>query len=589
MAVGWGNKTWGEETWGDLSNATASPNGISANLSIGTSTTQANANVDVTGSQLTFTNAGAVAGASADVSVTGIQGNLSIGEEDIARGIQQDVTGSQLTTTPGAVTIDDNFLIGSGWGRDSWGSMVWGDAYSAQTGSVSATISVGAVAEITAGASASPTGQELTATPGQITMTGDANIDVTGIQATLSVGEVQVLSVVGSEMTISIRPVDIEAGGNVTVNVIDDNLDTEIGQVTFDIGVTAAVTGFELTSSIGDETVTGTANVELTNFSGPKFSAEGNAALSTDQAKFGVSSLELDGTDDSVDSTTNLDLSSTDFTVDVWIRPNNVTGYKGIWQSGTSTTMQSYLLGNAVYWSVNPSTIITTAVTVNANEWTMLSYERQGTTHRIYKNGTLEDTATTGNKQDNGLFTIGKNGFGDFNGYIDEFRVSDIARYTGSSFTEPTSEFSVDSDTIALLHFDGADGSTDMINAVNEQSLVLETNIGDETVAADGNVSVTGLELTSSIGEETVTADANVTITGLELTSSIGQVEQNTIYDVTGVQMTLLLGEESVVANANVDVTGIELTSSIGSTNITSWQEVDPGVTNVWTEVDLAA
>ena len=200
MATGWGNKTWGAAEWGDLSDESVSVSGISATTSIGTSTTQANADVDVTGSQLTFTNAGAVAGSSVDFSLIGIQANLSIGEEDIALGIQQDVTGSQLTTTPGAVTIDDNFLIGSGWGRDSWGSMVWGDAYSVQTGSVSATISVGAVAEITAGASASPTGQELTSTPGQITMTGDANVDVTGIQATLSVGQIQGLSVLGSQI-----------------------------------------------------------------------------------------------------------------------------------------------------------------------------------------------------------------------------------------------------------------------------------------------------------------------------------------------------------------------------------------------------
>jgi hypothetical protein len=632
MAVGWGNKTWGEETWGDLSNATASPNGISANLSIGTSTTQANANVDVTGSQLTFTNAGAVAGASADVSVTGIQGNLSIGEEDIARGIQQDVTGSQLTTTPGAVTIDDNFLIGSGWGRDSWGSMVWGDAYSAQTGSVSATISVGAVAEITAGASASPTGQELTATPGQITMTGDANIDVTGIQATLSVGEVQVLSVVGSEMTISIRPVDIEAGGNVTVNVIDDNLDTEIGQVTFDIGVTAAVTGFELTSSIGDETVTGTANVELTNFSGPKFSAEGNAALSTDQAKFGVSSLELDGTDDSVDSTTNLDLSSTDFTVDVWIRPNNVTGYKGIWQSGTSTTMQSYLLGNAVYWSVNPSTIITTAVTVNANEWTMLSYERQGTTHRIYKNGTLEDTATTGNKQDNGPFSIGENGFGDFNGYIDEFRLSDTARYGGSSFTEPTGAFVPDSNTTFLLHMDGANGSTNILDDapgvtiarfdIGEafggevvevqvttasaqpwgeltwgdgewgQSVGTDISIGADTVIVPSvEVDVTGIALNSTAATVSVTADANLSLTGQEV--ELLQGNENAFSDVTievsGQELTTEL--ENVVAGISVLVlpTGVTSTTSTGIMGINAWAVVDPNASTTWSVVDKAA
>ena len=264
MATGWGSKTWGASDWGDLSNETVSVSGLSLTSTIDSSTAQANADVDVTGSQLTFTNAGAVGGTSVQFSVTGIQATLSMGEEDIARGIQQNVTGSELTSTIASVTIDDNFLIGSGWGRDSFGSMVWGDAYTVQTGSVSATMSIGAVAEVTAGASASPTGQELTATPGQITMTGNANVDVTGIQATLLVGQIQGLSVVGSQMTMSIQPVDIQAGGNVDVNVIEDNLDTAIGQVTFDIGVTAAVTGIELTSSIGDEIVTADANVDIT-------------------------------------------------------------------------------------------------------------------------------------------------------------------------------------------------------------------------------------------------------------------------------------------------------------------------------------
>jgi hypothetical protein len=31
------------------------------------------------------------------------------------------------------------------------------------------------------------------------------------------------------------------------------------------------------------------------------------------------------------------------------------------------------------------------------------------------------------------------------------------------------------------------------------------------------------------------------------------------------------------------------LTSNIGSLNITAWAEIDLGVNNVWTEVDLAA
>ena len=58
---------------------------------------------------------------------------------------------------------------------------------------------------------------------------------------------------------------------------------------------------------------------------------------------------------------------------------------------------------------------------------------------------------------------------------------------------------------------------------------------------------------------------------------------------VSGIQLTSNIGSVTVTGTALVTPTGIELTSTAGSTNITSWQEVDPGVTNVWTEVDLAA
>ena len=50
-----------------------------------------------------------------------------------------------------------------------------------------------------------------------------------------------------------------------------------------------------------------------------------------------------------------------------------------------------------------------------------------------------------------------------------------------------------------------------------------------------------------------------------------------------------LIGQTTVTGIANVTVSGIELTSSVGSTNITAWSEIDPGVNNVWSEVDLAA
>ena len=53
--------------------------------------------------------------------------------------------------------------------------------------------------------------------------------------------------------------------------------------------------------------------------------------------------------------------------------------------------------------------------------------------------------------------------------------------------------------------------------------------------------------------------------------------------------MTATIGDEGTASNANVSPTGISLTASTGEVNITAWSEIDLGVTNVWTEVDLAA
>jgi len=361
----------------------------------------------------------------------------------------------------------------------------------------------------------------------------------------------------------NITPEEAEVTGNVTTAIISGDANFELPESTEGTGlvqssdvagnVYASVTGVEGTGATTTATtasrylaqaVEGTGEVPLIDGSGPSFTAEGSAQLSTAQQKFGSASLLLDGTDDFVTSVENIDLSSGDFTVDIWIRPDNVTGYKGIWQSGTSTTAQSYLLGNQVYWTVDPSTIIISSVTVSAGVWTMLSYEREGNTHRIYKNGTLEATGTTSNKQDSGVFSVGKNGFGDFDGYIDEVRLSTSARYTGTSFTEPTSAFTVDGDTPVLLHFDGADTSTDIINERTASAVLVEgdanfslTSVSatiitdqpdvvtdDVTVDADANVSVTGVEATVSPGTVTISDSAQPTFDSLTITSVVSGV-----------------------------------------------------------------
>jgi len=472
-----------------------------------------------------------------------------------------------------------------GWGVDSWGSDPWGetsvttDAVSTNIGSVSIQIDV----------NQNVTGQSLSIVTGNEGAFSDVGVDVTGISLSTDIGSVETLRLQGVTASTGVGTVDIAANGNIFVNVAEHTINTAVGQTVADAGASVPTTGNNLSSNIGSVIAKADVNVEVTN-SAPlfQFTTEGNAQLSTAQAKFGTASLLLDGTDDYIETTTNLDLSSGDFTIDLWIRPDNVTGYKGIWQSGTSTTEQSYLLGNQVYWTINPSTIITTSVTVSAGVWTMLSYERQGNTHRIYKNGTLEDTVSTGNKPDNGLFSIGKNGFGDFNGYIDEVRVSDIARYTGSSFTEPTSEFEFDSNTNVLIHLDGANGSTD-IKSADDTLFVGSTAINSVEAIPAQLVDVTGIQLTTSIGEEIPAGNANVTLTGQSLSTGIGQVDAVSVAEVTGISLSTNIGSVTTQANADVNITGVALTTAISSTRITAWAEVNTGTTVTWTEVDRAA
>jgi hypothetical protein len=262
----------------------------------------------------------------------------------------------------------------------------------------------------------------------------------------------------------------------------------------------------------------------------------------------------------------------------------------------------------------------------------MLSYERQGNTHRIYKNGTLEDTATTSNKQDNGPFSIGENGFGDFNGYIDEFRLSDTARYGGSSFTEPTGAFVPDSNTTFLLHMDGANGSTNILDDapgvtiarfdIGEafggevvevqvttasaqpwgeltwgdgewgQSVGTDISIGADTVIVPSvDVDVTGIALNSTAATVSVTADADLSLTGQEV--ELLQGNENAFSDVTievsGQELTTEL--ENVVAGISALVlpTGVTSTTSTGIIGINAWAVVNPNASTTWSVVDKAA
>jgi hypothetical protein len=103
-------------------------------------------------------------------------------------------------------------------------------------------------------------------------------------------------------------------------------------------------------------------------------------------------------------------------------------------------------------------------------------------------------------------------------------------------------------------------------------------------------VDVTGISASLSLGSITLIQSTNesVTTAGL-LTGSVGSIIPVSVYDVTGQSLAGSIGSVTVTGQANTDVTGIGLTANIGSVNITSWNEINPGVNNTWTEVDFAA
>ena len=183
---------------------------------------------------------------------------------------------------------------------------------------------------------------------------------------------------------------------------------------------------------------------------------------------------------------------------------------------------------------------------------------------------------------------------------------SSIGEETG--FTDVTVSVSGQSltSTQGLISLQGDFGI--VVFAAEDQ---LDGVVGSTTITADATVSPTGVSLSGGIGQVVPEPKFVQVVTGIQGTFSIGTItlEQTTTEPVTGQTMTMTLGEEgqatkypvtgstmtgsigsvTVVGTAGIDVTGIQISTNIGNVIVTPWSEVDLGVSNTWSEVDLAA
>jgi len=139
--------------------------------------------------------------------------------------------------------------------------------------------------------------------------------------------------------------------------------------------------------------------------------------------------------------------------------------------------------------------------------------------------------------------------------------------------------------TIGSLGFEGN------ANVTVTSAGSLTSSTGTVIVGQKTPVDVTGIQMTSSIGNISLVQSTNEPVTGQTATLSLGQHSEipGQIIGQDGLQLSSSIGSVTVTGVANIEVTGIQMTSSIGNVAVTPWQEVDLGVNNTWTEVDLAA
>jgi hypothetical protein len=177
----------------------------------------------------------------------------------------------------------------------------------------------------------------------------------------------------------------------------------------------------------------------------------GNAAVSTSVKKFGAASMYFDGTGDYLISpiVQSNALGTGDFTFECWIYATTASDSPIYESRSTQSNTDGFTVtafSSTVIRVYTNGVLVTATVSNYLNTWTHVAYTRQSGTNRLFVNGTLVNTATATDNFTNRTAIIGGGRYGSnsvvayFTGYIDDLRISRVARYV-ANFTPPTSAF----------------------------------------------------------------------------------------------------------------------------------------------------
>lgn len=186
-----------------------------------------------------------------------------------------------------------------------------------------------------------------------------------------------------------------------------------------------------------------------------------NVVTNTTTTKFGPSSANFSGTGSSLVNGRDFscNLATNNFTIEGWIYPTttnanlSLTGFCDSTPNNANTSFRLNISSTnkltSVVCSGTTAYTCTSAANITSNTWTHIAFVRNGATLTQYINGTADGSnnigaATSVNSGSGQTFAIGRLGGNTgnlFQGYMEQYRLTNgAARYT-SNFTAPTSAF----------------------------------------------------------------------------------------------------------------------------------------------------
>ena len=173
------------------------------------------------------------------------------------------------------------------------------------------------------------------------------------------------------------------------------------------------------------------------------------------------------------------------------------------------------------------------------------------------------------NRSRHTYWTADFNGSNNWAGYIDGFRISDIDRYSGTSFVPPSTAYNPDGNTVALLHFDGVNGSTSIENSTGTS--VFETDTFPS-----------GVEGTGALGALTFFITTDAPVASVIGTGAVGAEVLEVELNEAGVAGTGEVEGFGVSGNGNIQlivtgISGIGATGAIGE-EVSASEAIETGV-----------